>query len=337
MINRILGIESSCDETAAAVVADGRHMLSSIVSSQIAIHRKYGGVVPEIASRKHIESIIAIVDEALSQAGVSLSGIDAVAATQGPGLMGSLIVGLSTAKAIAFSIDRPLISVDHLEAHTSAVHLENNVNFPFISLIVSGGHTNLYYVTSHTDFELIGKTRDDAAGEAFDKAANILGLGYPGGVEIDRLSKEGDPASVKFPRPFLEHKSYDFSYSGLKTSLLYHIRDNPVRDCKHLSDICASYQEAIVETLTRKTLAAAKDYNVGSVVISGGVACNSRLREVSRALFPDEGMEVFIPSPKLCTDNAAMIASLGYYRLKKGLTAEMDTASYSTARSSHIS
>lgn len=327
----ILGIESSCDETAAAVVKNGTQALSSIVSSQVDTHREYGGVVPEIASRKHIESIIAIVDEALNRSGTALDDIDAVAVTQGPGLVGSLMVGLSAAKGISYSLGIPMINVDHLEAHISAIHLEHEVEFPFTALIVSGGHTNLYNVRSHTDFELVGRTRDDAAGEAFDKAANILGLGYPGGIEIDRLSKKGNPDKFRFPRPFMDKDNLDFSYSGLKTSLLYHIRDNPVQDQETLQDICASYQESIVETLIGKTLSAARKFNSSRVVICGGVACNSRLRELGREKFDSLGIDLFIPSPKYCTDNAAMIAALGFHRLCKGQRAELDTATYSTA------
>lgn len=332
MISYILGIESSCDETAAAVVRNGKIPLSNIVSSQVDIHSKYGGVVPEIASRKHIESIIPVVNEALEQAGVSTESIDAVAVTQGPGLVGSLMVGFSAAKAIAYSLNRPLVYVDHLEAHITAAHLENDISFPFIALIVSGGHTNLYYVSGYTEFELIGKTRDDAAGEAFDKAAKILGLGYPGGIEIDRLSRSGDPGKIKFPRPFLDKKNFDFSYSGLKTSLLYYIKDNPESIEKEIEDICASYQEAIVDTLIAKTLSAANKYNVKNIVVSGGVACNSRLREFSIEIFTKRGMNIYIPSPKFCTDNAAMISALGYFRLESGERAAMDKGTYSTAR-----
>lgn len=328
----ILGIESSCDETAAAVVVNGREELSSIVSSQVDTHRKYGGVVPEIASRKHIEAVISIIHEAVESAGLQLNDMDGIAVTQGPGLVGSLMVGLSVAKGMSYSLDIPMINVDHLQAHISAIHLEHEIEFPFVALIVSGGHTNLYYVKGHTEFELIGKTRDDAAGEAFDKAAKILGLGYPGGVEIDRLSRTGDTKKIKFPRPFLDKDNFDFSYSGLKTSLLYHIKDNPVNNEQDLMDLCASYQEAIVDTLIKKTLSAALIYNANQIVICGGVACNSRLRGLSSEIFSSEGIDVFIPSPRFCTDNAAMIAALGYHMLIGGQRAGMDTASYSTAR-----
>lgn len=333
MISNILGIESSCDETAAAVVKDGKKLLSNVVASQVDIHKIYGGVVPEIASRKHIEAIIPVIDEALKKAKTNLEEIDGIAVTQGPGLIGSLIVGLTTAKSLAYSLEKPLIGIDHLEAHISVVNLEHNVEFPFIGLIVSGGHTNLYIVKSHTDFEMIGKTRDDAAGEAFDKGAKILGLPYPGGVEVDRLAKEGDSTKVDFPIPFASNDSFDFSFSGIKTSLLYYTRKNPVESKKHLEDICASYQESIVQSLIRKTLKVTENYRIKRVVISGGVACNSRLRELSEEILgKQEGIEVYIPTPNLCTDNAAMVATLGFYRLKNGQKSDYDISSFSTSK-----
>jgi N6-L-threonylcarbamoyladenine synthase len=332
MYSLILGIESSCDETAAAVIKDGKTVLSNIVASQIDIHKEYGGVVPELASRKHVETIIPVIEEALARAGVELTDIDGIAVTNGPGLIGSLMVGISTAKGISYALGVPFIGVDHLEAHISSVHLEYEVSFPFIGLIVSGGHTSLYLVNSHTDFKLLGKTRDDAAGEAFDKAAKLLGLSYPGGVEIDRISRDGNPNAISFPRPFIKSSSFDFSFSGIKTALVYYLKKNPDLNEEHLKNVCASYQEAIIETLTEKTLNAALLSGIKSVVIAGGVACNSRLRELARKRFGDEGVSLFIPSPEYCTDNASMIGSLGFYKLNEGEYSELSLNPYSTSR-----
>ena len=277
-----------------------------------------------------------MIEKALSDAGAETAEIDAVAVTNGPGLIGSLMVGLSTAKAFAYGLGVPLIGVNHLEAHLSAVHLEHEAEFPFVGLVVSGGHTSLYLVSGHTEFEIIGKTRDDAAGEAFDKAAKVLGLEYPGGVAIDRLAKEGDPEAIRFPRPFKSSSSFDFSFSGLKTALVYYLRKNPGPDEDRLRDICACYQEAIAETLTEKTLLAAKEYGVRSVVMAGGVACNSRLRTLANERFLEEGITLLIPSPAYCTDNAAMIGALGAARLRRGETSDLNINPYSTSRPRYI-
>lgn len=336
MLSLVLGIESSCDETAAAVIKGGRTVLSSTVASQIAIHKEFGGVVPELASRKHVENIIPVIMEALGKADVELTDIEGVAVTKGPGLVGCLMVGVSTAKAIAFSLGVPLIGIDHLEAHLAAAYLEHDVPFPFIGLVVSGGHTSLYLVKSRTEFELLGKTRDDAAGEAFDKAAKLLGLSYPGGVEIDRIAKQGNRDAIPFPRPFKTSSSFDFSFSGIKTSLVYYLKKNPDPDEKQLKNICASYQEAIVETLVEKTLAAARKNGVKAVVIAGGVACNSRLRALAKERLEEEEISLFIPSPKYCTDNAAMIGALGFCRLKVGESSELSLTPYSISRPKYI-
>ena len=331
MSSLILGIETSCDETSAAVIRDGKHLLSNVVSSQIDVHNTFGGVVPEIASRMHTEIILQVINQALDAAETSAGEVDAVAVTQGPGLIGSLMVGISTAKALAFSHGKPLVGVNHLEAHIAVAHLENEIDFPFVALIVSGGHTNLYMVRGFLDFELLGSTRDDAAGEAFDKGAKALGLGYPGGVEIDRLSKNGNPDAISFPRPF-NNESHDFSFSGLKTALLNHIRKNPVESEEGLHNVCAGFQEAIVEVLVDKTLSAARKNEVESVVLAGGVACNSRLRQLSEEKIGSEGISVFMPSPALCTDNAAMIATLGYHMYADNRVSALDISPYSTAR-----
>lgn len=331
MSSLVLGIETSCDETSAAVVKDGKHLLSNVVSSQIDVHNAFGGVVPEIASRKHTETIVHVIDQAVAASGTDPRELDAVAVTQGPGLVGSLMVGISAAKALAFSWEKPLVGVNHLEAHIASAHIENEIDFPFVALIVSGGHTNLYMVGGFLDFELLGSTRDDAAGEAFDKGAKALGLGYPGGVQIDRLSKDGDPDAVSFPRPF-NNESFDFSFSGLKTALLNHVRKNPAETEKDLHDVCAGFQEAIVETLVNKTLNAARKNGVETVVVAGGVACNSRLRRLGEERIEGEGISVFMPSPSLCTDNAAMIAALGHHMYEDDRISSFDISPYSTAR-----
>lgn len=314
----VLGIESSCDETAAAVVRNGSFLLSNIVASQIDIHSKYGGVVPEIASRKHIEVIIPVILQALDDANVSLDDIEGIAVTKGPGLVGSLLVGISVAKSIAFARNLPFVGVNHLEGHIASIFLnDKKPDFPFVALVVSGGHTNIYFVKDFQNLDLLGQTRDDAAGEAFDKAAKLLDIGYPGGVVIDRLAKGGNTKFIQFPRAI--KKSLDFSFSGLKTSLLNYTKKRESRITENeIPDIVASYQEAIVDVLVEKTLRAAQSCSVSRVAVTGGVAANSRLRERFYEDGKVKGVEIFIPPPILCTDNAAMIAVIGNNLLKTG-------------------
>ena len=319
----VLGIESSCDETAAAVVKNGR-LLSNVIASQIDIHSPYGGVVPEIASRKHLEVSHPVIRQALNDAGVALPEIEGIAVTCGPGLIGSLLIGLSTAKALAMALDVPMIGVNHLEGHIAAVFVSGDVpSFPFIALVVSGGHTSVYRVENFRDFRLIGQTRDDAAGEAFDKAAKLLNLGYPGGVVIDRMAKKGNPQAVAFPRAMKD--SPDFSFSGLKTSLLTMLKKRGRDfDQDELPDIAASYQEAIVDTLVEKTVRAAEENAIDQIVVCGGVAANSRLREKFGQAAADKKMTLFVPPIVLCTDNAAMVAAIGEIMLNNGLRDSFD-------------
>ena len=329
----ILGIETSCDETAAAVVADGKTILSSIVSSQIAVHHRYGGVVPELASRKHIESIVPVVQEAIDTAGTPLSDIDAIAVTRGPGLVGALLVGFSFAKAYAYALDLPWVGVNHLEAHINSVFLEEDCpSFPFVALLASGGHTAIYHVTSHTSVELMGQTRDDAAGEAFDKVAKILDLGYPGGVVIDSLSREGNPDKIEFPRSYLEKSSYDFSFSGIKTAVNRYVSTHQDSIKAQIPDIVAGFQEAVVEVLNYKLLNAAREKRCKHVALVGGVAANSRLRDKVTEEAAEKGLRVHIPALHLCGDNAAMIAAVGYHYLKAGKVSELKDDVFSRSR-----
>lgn len=338
----ILSIETSCDETSAAVIKDGKEILSSIVASQVEFHKKYGGIVPEVASRKHIEVISAVIKQAMDEAKVSYRKIDAVAATYGPGLVGSLIVGLNAAKAIAYSLNKPFIGINHIEGHIYANFLDtghgSRVTFPFVCLVVSGGHTNLIYVIDHGKYELLGRTRDDAAGEAFDKVARFLGIGYPGGPIIDKMAKEGDPKAINFPRAMLDESfGYDFSFSGLKTAVVNFVKKaggtaTLVAGGTRLKDLVASFQQAAVDILVEKTIRAAKDKKVKWVALAGGVSANSRLREDLKKRCEKEGLNESIPPLNLCTDNAAMIGCAAYYRLKAGERSDLDLPAVSALR-----
>lgn len=311
----ILGIESSCDETAAAVVKNGRIVLSDVIASQIDIHRKFGGVVPEIASRKHIEKVMPVIDEALSRAGVELADIDAIAVTYGPGLVGALLVGLSAAKALAFALDKPLIGVNHLEGHVFANFIaDDELEPPFLALVVSGGHTALMKVADYNSFELLGQTKDDAAGEAFDKIARFMGLQYPGGPEIEKLARGGNPAAVDFPRALLD-QGYDFSFSGLKSAVInyLHKEKQAGREISR-DDVAASFQEAIVDVLVKKSIQALEATGLKKIVLAGGVSANKTLQEELARAASAVGVSLVYPKQVLCTDNAVMIACRGYYK-----------------------
>ena len=316
----ILAIESSCDETAASVVKNGRCVLSNIISSQIAIHTLYGGVVPEIASRKHIEKINQVVEAALKEADVTLDDIAAIGVTYGPGLVGALLVGVAEAKAIAYAKKKPLVGVHHIEGHVSANYIEHpDLEPPFLCEIISGGHTHLVIVKDYGSFEILGRTRDDAAGEAFDKVARAIGLGYPGGPKIDKLAKEGNPHAIDFPRAHMEDAPYDFSFSGVKSAVLNHLNKcrmtgEPIVE----ADIAASFQQAVVDVLVDNAIRAAKDYHMDRLAIAGGVASNGALRAAMEAACEKEGIRFYRPSPIFCTDNAAMIGVAAYYEYQKG-------------------
>lgn len=321
----ILGIESSCDETAAAVVKNGRDVLSNVINSQIDIHKRYGGVVPEIASRCHIDAVNAVIDEALEKAGVTFDDIDAIAVTYGPGLVGALLVGVSTAKALAYALKKPLINVHHIKGHICANYVAHKeLEPPFVCLVASGGHSHIVYAKDYLDYEIMGMTRDDAAGEAFDKIARVLGLGYPGGPKIDALAKEGNPDAVDFPRVKMAEGSLDFSFSGVKTAVINHIHKLDQNGEEYnKADIAASFQAAVTDVLVEHTLEAAKRKDLKQVVIAGGVASNSALRNKMESEASKLGIGVLYPPPVLCTDNAVMIASAGYFEYVSGRRADM--------------
>lgn len=315
----ILAIESSCDETAAAVVVNGRKVLSNVISSQIEIHKQFGGVVPEVASRKHIENINNVIQQSLDDANVTKDDIDAIAVTYGPGLVGALLVGINSAKALAYAWNKPLIGVNHIEGHISANFIQDvNLEPPFICLVVSGGHTHMVYVEEYGKFEVLGRTRDDAAGEAYDKVARALGLGYPGGPKVDKLAREGDKNAIHFPRVYMNDDTFDFSFSGLKSAVLNYLngcrqKNIPIID----ADVAASFQEAVVEVLVTKAIKAAKLKKCNKIALAGGVASNSRLRELMQQRCEENHIEFMRPAPILCTDNAAMIGSCAYYKYTK--------------------
>ena len=316
----ILAIESSCDETAASVVRNGREVLSNVISSQIELHKLYGGVVPEIASRKHIEKINQVIEEALEVAGVTLDDLDAIGVTYGPGLVGALLVGVAEAKAIAYAKKLPLVGVHHIEGHISANYIENlELEPPFICLVVSGGHTHLVCVKDYGEYEIIGRTRDDAAGEAFDKVARAIGLGYPGGPKIDKLSKEGNADAITFPKAHITDSVYDFSFSGVKSAVLNYINGCKMKGEEYnTADIAASFQKAVTDVLVENAMRAVKEYGMTQFAIAGGVASNSTLRNAMQTACEKEGIEFYHPSPIYCTDNAAMIGVAAYYEYMSG-------------------
>ena len=322
----ILAIESSCDETAAAVVKNGREVLSNVISSQIELHKLYGGVVPEIASRKHIEKINPVIREALSDAGMTLEDMDAIGMTYGPGLVGALLVGVAAAKAISYAKNIPLVGVHHIEGHISANYIENKeLEPPFLGMVVSGGHTHLVLVKDYGKYEILGRTRDDAAGEAFDKVARAIGLGYPGGPKIDKLAKEGDPKAIAFPRAHIADAPLDFSFSGLKSSVLNYINSCEMKHVEiNRADVAASFQAAVVDAIVDHTIEAAKMYQIRKVALAGGVASNSALRQAMKERCEKEKLEFFYPSPVLCTDNAAMIGCAAYYEYLAGTRHGLD-------------
>ncbi len=320
----VLGIETSCDETAAAVLENGTRLRSNVIASQDEIHAQFGGIVPELAGRSHVERIHHIIETALKEAGVTLHDIDLIAATQGPGLVVSLLVGLNTAKALAYSLDIPVMGINHLEGHVLAIFLQEKVPFPFLALIVSGGHTDLCRVDGFGRYRILGRTRDDAAGESFDKVAKMLGLGFPGGPLIEKIARQGNAGAHDFPRAWLEKDSLDYSFSGLKTAVRNTLAKHQNGSSLAEEDIAAGFQEAVVEVLVRKSLAACRQESLKRIVVTGGVAANRYLRDRMTTAAQKEGIDVFVPQPVLCTDNAAMIACAGYYRFRDGLDSESD-------------
>jgi len=332
----ILGIETSCDETAVAVVKDGSEVLASVVASQVSLHSKYGGVVPEIACRAHYEVLLPALFQAFEEAGITSDEIDAVAVTNGPGLIGALLIGLTGAKTLSWVLNRPIVPVNHVEAHLYAAPMENpELRYPFVGLVVSGGHTLLCHSLSETEMQILGSTIDDAAGEAFDKVSAILGLGYPGGPAIDRVASNGDPAAIRFPRSNMSDRPLDFSFSGLKTAVLYHCQGQNTKRSRavqmsdaEVADVAASFQEAVVDVLVKKTIMAAEQTGVESVAVGGGVAANSRLREKLDEAAEERGIKAFCPSLSMCVDNAAMIAGIGYHLFKSGMASELDVDAY---------
>lgn len=334
----ILAIESSCDETSIAIVKNGREVLSNVISSQIDTHRVFGGVVPEIASRKHIEVIDLVIDEALEQANKNFSDIDAIAVTYGPGLVGALLVGVSYAKSLAYTLKKPLIPVHHIEGHIYANYIEDkDLKPPFISLVISGGHTHIVYVEDYGKFKILGKTRDDACGEAFDKVARTIGLKYPGGPEIDKLAKTGDKYAIELPRVMIDTDDYDFSFSGLKSAVLNFVNKSKMTNLPFKNeDLAASFQQAVSDVLVFKTIKACKENNIKILTLAGGVSANSFLRKSMQDACDKEGIKLCVPSLKLCTDNAAMIGCAGYYEFLKGNFASLDLNAYPNLKLDNI-
>jgi tRNA N6-adenosine threonylcarbamoyltransferase len=321
----VLGIETSCDETAAALVEDGRRVLSDVVSTQVDIHRRWGGVVPELASRNHVVQVMPVLHEALTRANKTLDDVDLIAVTSGPGLIGALLVGVQVAKSLSLATGKPFVGANHLEGHLLAIRLlEDAPEPPFLGLVVSGGHTSLYEVQDYGRYRLVGSTRDDAAGEAYDKTARILGLPYPGGLPIDQLAQKGNPEAIRFPRALPGAENFDWSFSGLKTAVAQHVRKHGVPEGQALADLCASFQEAVADALSKKFVAAARRLGLKNLVVCGGVAANSRLRSLSQERAAERNLKLFLPPVRLCTDNGAMIAVAGYEAWRRGLRGDFN-------------
>ena len=321
----VLGIETSCDETAAALVEDGRRVLSDVVSTQVDIHRRWGGVVPELASRNHVVQVMPVLHEALTRANKTLDDVDLIAVTSGPGLIGALLVGVQVAKSLSLATGKPFVGANHLEGHLLAIRLlEDAPEPPFLGLVVSGGHTSLYEVQDYGRYRLVGSTRDDAAGEAYDKTARILGLPYPGGLPIDQLAQKGNPEAIRFPRALPGAENFDWSFSGLKTAVAQHVRKHGVPEGQALADLCASFQEAVADALSKKFVAAARRLGLKNLVVCGGVAANSRLRSLSQERAEERNLKLFLPPVRLCTDNGAMIAVAGYEAWRRGLRGDFN-------------